>query len=72
MIPTTQAVINANDYCHTGCGTVPDIRPEFYEETKRDIIDAPDFTPQGYHFVSNHQGKDIPCGAHTLRPRAFI
>lgn len=67
-LPTT-----LDDYTHTGCGTVPDVRHEFYQETRRDIIDAPDFFPCGYHIsvIPFGNATPVPSGAHNYRPRAF-
>lgn len=57
------------DYSHTGAGTTPDVRHEFWAETWRDLIDAPNFLPSGCHLNGGtHFG---PIGAHWIRPGAF-
>lgn len=61
-----------NDYSHTGAPISPDLRPEFWRDYQRDIIDAPDFLPQGYHFSSgNICGGYKPVAVHAIRPCAF-
>lgn len=61
------------DYCHTGAPTLPDLRHDFYWDHQRDIIDAPDFLPQGFHFVATSidDGSPKPTAANAIRPGAF-
>lgn len=58
-----------DDYTHTGAPTVPGLRPEFWRDHQRDIIDAPVFLPLGYHF--NHWRDAGVHAAHAIRPCAF-
>ena len=59
------------DYSHTGAPTIPDLRWEFWGEHLRDIIDAPDFLPLGFHFSVLTDAGYKPMACHTVRPGAF-
>ena len=60
-----------NDYSHTGAPTIPDLRIEFWADHQRDIIDAPDFLPLGFHFSVRTDNGYKPMACHTIRPHAF-
>ena len=59
------------DYSHTGAPTIPDLRWPFWGDNQRDIIDAPDFLPLGFHFAASTEDGDKPVAAHTIRLGAF-
>lgn len=61
------------DYSHTGASTGADLRLDFFWDYQRDIIDAPNFIPCGYHYSAS-PGDFTPGGpaaVHSIRPGAF-